>query len=112
MPGLLTGDIEEFGLALTEIQREIGSTFAPQQGGVYHPRAAPLVEELQALGVGAVGQSSWGPTVYGIVDGPGLAADVADGLRAVAGAGTDIRVVDFDRQGARIARGGMGQAPA
>jgi beta-ribofuranosylaminobenzene 5'-phosphate synthase len=112
MPGLLAGDIEEFGVALTEIQREMGSTFAAQQGGIFHPRAAPLVQELQALGVGAVGQSSWGPTVYGIVDGPGVAADVADRLRTAAGAGTDIRVVDFDRQGAHIAPGGVGRAPA
>ena len=79
LPGLLTGDIDEFGAALSEIQREIGSMFAARQGGVFHPRAAPVVEALQALGVGAVGQSSWGPSVYGIVDGPERAADVADG---------------------------------
>ena len=42
-----------------------------RQGGVFHPRAAPVVEALLALGVGAVGQSSWGPSVYGIVDEPG-----------------------------------------
>jgi len=112
LPGLLTGDIDEFGVALTQIQREVGSMFAAQQGGVYHPRAAPLVDLLLALGVGAVGQSSWGPSVYGIVDGPELAADVADRLRAAAGAGTDVSVVDFDRRGAWIARGGLGRAPA
>jgi beta-ribofuranosylaminobenzene 5'-phosphate synthase len=112
LPGLSTGDIAEFGTALTEIQREIGSMFAAQQGGVFHPRAAPLVEGLLALGVGAVGQSSWGPSVYGIVDGPERAAEVADRLRAAAGAGTDVRVVDFDRRGAWIARGGSGQAAA
>jgi beta-RFAP synthase len=102
LPGLVTGDIEEFGVALTEIQREIGSIFAVHQGGVFHPRAAPLVDALTALGVVAVGQSSWGPAVYGIVDGPELAADVAERLRATAGAETDIRVVDFDRRGASI----------
>jgi beta-RFAP synthase len=105
LPGLLTGDIDEFGVALTEIQRQMGSIFAVQQGGVFHPRAAPLVDALHALGVGAVGQSSWGPAVYGIVDGPELAVAVADRLRAAAGAGTDVSVVDFDRRGAQIARG-------
>ena len=80
--------------------------FAARQGGVFHPRAAPVVEALEALGVGAVGQSSWGPTVYGIVDGPERAADVADRLRAAAGAGTEVRVVDFDRRGAWVARDG------
>jgi beta-ribofuranosylaminobenzene 5'-phosphate synthase len=110
LPGLLTGDIDEFGDALTQIQHEIGSIFAVQQGGVFHPQAAPLVDALQALGVGAVGQSSWGPAVYGIVDGPERAADVAERLRVAAGAGTDVSVVDFDRRGARIARGAPGQA--
>ncbi len=112
LPGLLTGDIDEFGAALTEIQREVGSMFAAQQGGTFHPRATPLVEALEALGVEAVGQSSWGPTVYGILDGPERAAEVAARLGEAAGAGTEVRVVDFDRRGASIARGGSGQAAA
>jgi beta-ribofuranosylaminobenzene 5'-phosphate synthase len=112
LPGLLTGDIDEFGAALTQIQREVGSIFAAPQGGVFHPRAAPLVDALLALGVGAVGQSSWGPSVYGIVDGPELAAEVATRLRVAAGPGTEVSVVDFDRRGAWIAHGGSGQAAA
>jgi beta-RFAP synthase len=112
LPGLLMGDIDEFGAALTEIQREIGSMFAARQGGVFHPRAAPVVDALSALGVGAVGQSSWGPTVYGIVDSPERAADVADRLRATEGSGTEVRVVDFDRRGAWVAHDGSGQAAA
>lgn len=112
LPGLVTGDIVEFGGALTEIQREIGSMFAAQQGGVFHPRAAPVVEALHALGVGAVGQSSWGPAVYGIVDAPERAADVAERLRAAVGREIDVRVVDFDRTGARVTRHGSGQAAA
>ena len=103
LPGLVTQSIDEFGAALTEIQREIGSMFAARQGGVFHPRAAPVVDALLALGVGAVGQSSWGPTVYGIVDGSERAADVADRLRGAVGADTDVRVVDFDRSGASVA---------
>ncbi len=105
LPGLLAGDIDEFGAALAQIQREMGSMFSAEQGGVFHSRAAPLVDALLELGVRAVGQSSWGPTVYGIVDGPDVAADVADRLRVVAGDGTDVSVVDFDRRGAWVARG-------
>lgn len=112
LPGVMAGDIEEFGAALTEIQREIGLMFAPRQGGVFHPRATPVVEAMEALGVGAVGQSSWGPTVYGIVAGAQRAAEVADGLRATTDAGTDIRVVDFDRGGARVTHDGSGRAAA
>jgi beta-RFAP synthase len=103
LPGLLAGDLDEFGAALTEIQQAMGSIFASQQGGVFHPRAAPLVDALQSVGVGAVGQSSWGPTVYGIVDRPERAAEVAGRLRAAAPAHTDVTVVDFDRRGAWLA---------
>jgi beta-RFAP synthase len=112
LPGLVSGDIDEFGAALTEIQREIGSMFATEQGGVFHPRAAPVVDALHALGVGAVGQSSWGPSVYGIVDGPERATEVADRLRDAVGSGTEVRVVDFDRRGAWVARDGSSGAAA
>ncbi len=88
LPGLQRGDIEEFGAALSEIQRQIGAIFADRQGGVFHPSAAPLIEALGSLGVGAVGQSSWGPTVYGIVSDPARAADVAGAIaRARRGSG-------------------------
>jgi beta-ribofuranosylaminobenzene 5'-phosphate synthase len=106
LPGLVTESIDEFGAALTEIQREIGSMFASQQGGVFHPLAAPIVDALQMLGVGAVGQSSWGPTVYGIVDSPERALSVADRLRAMVDPNVDVRVVDFDRRGASVTRDG------
>jgi beta-ribofuranosylaminobenzene 5'-phosphate synthase len=112
LPGVMTGDIDEFGAALSAIQHEIGAMFAARQGGVFHPRAAPVVEALTSLGVGAVGQSSWGPTVYGIVAGPERAAELADGLRTMTEAGTDIRVVDFDRHGARVTGHGSGRAAA
>jgi beta-ribofuranosylaminobenzene 5'-phosphate synthase len=112
LPGLVTGDIDEFGAALTEIQREIGSIFAARQGGVFHPQSLPVVEALAALGVGAVGQSSWGPAVYGIVDGPDRATQVADRLRATVNARTEVRVVDFDRRGAWVTREGSGRAAA
>jgi beta-RFAP synthase len=112
LPGLLIGDIEEFGAALTEIQRQVGSIFSAQQRGVFHPSSAPLVDALHGLGVAAVGQSSWGPSVYGIVDGPELAVEVADRLRDAVDADIDVSVVDFDRQGAAVGRGAFGQAPA
>lgn len=112
LPALLTGDLDEFGVALSAIQREIGSIFAAQQGGVFHPRAAPVVDALAALEVGAVGQSSWGPAVYGIVESPERATAVADRLRAALGSGTEVRVVDFDRRGAWVADDGSGQAAA
>ena len=105
LPGLLAADIEEFGAALTAIQREVGGLFADRQGGVFHPRAAPLVDALARLGVGALGQSSWGPAVYGIVDRPERAVAVAQRLREAPEAeGATVTAVDFDRRGAAVDR--------
>ena len=54
-----------FGSALSELQRNVGSAFAPMQGGTYaSPRSESIVAELHELGMPGVGQSSWGPTLY------------------------------------------------
>jgi beta-ribofuranosylaminobenzene 5'-phosphate synthase len=104
LPGLQRGEIEEFGVALSEIQRQIGAIFADRQGGVFHPSAAPVIAALGSLGVGAVGQSSWGPTVYGIVADPERAVSVAGELRQRVDASAEVTVVDFDRHGAGCER--------
>jgi beta-RFAP synthase len=67
LPALLEGDIRAFGEAVTELQRRVGDHFAPAQGGRF---ASPAVTEvlawLRQQGVHGVGQSSWGPTGFGI----------------------------------------------
>ena len=68
LPALAERDIESFGDALTKIQVLTGSHFAEAQGGIYASRtAADCVEFLKQIGVFGVGQSSWGPALYGVV---------------------------------------------
>lgn len=70
LPALLEENIESFGQALTEIQWTIGKQFASIQGGLYsHPSAEGIVRQLLNSGATGTGQSSWGPTVYGVVEG-------------------------------------------
>jgi len=104
LPGLQRGDIEEFGVALSAIQREIGAIFAARQGGIFHPCSSGVVRALEALGARAVGQSSWGPTVYAIAESPERATALAEGLRGSIGRQAEVRVVDFDRHGAQLVR--------
>ncbi len=66
LPALVEQDVIEFGAALTRVQLLVGEAFAAAQGGPYHPQASPLVAALLAHGAAGAGQSSWGPTVYGI----------------------------------------------
>jgi beta-ribofuranosylaminobenzene 5'-phosphate synthase len=66
-----------------------------------------LVQRMKAWGASGVGQSSWGPTVYGIVDGDEAAGRLADRVRdALQNAG---RVYEgpFRDEGARVWRAAL-----
>lgn len=68
MPALVDRDIEEFGRALTAIDRKNGSYFAHVQGGIYSGGETNVaVEAMLRAGALGAGQSSWGPAVYGLV---------------------------------------------
>lgn len=66
LPGLIEKNLASFGQAVTEIQKHVGNYFAPVQGGPYAcALGAELAEYLLSQGAAGVGQSSWGPTIYG-----------------------------------------------
>jgi beta-ribofuranosylaminobenzene 5'-phosphate synthase len=61
------GDLDGFGRAIARLGRLNGAWYADEQGGVYRPPAGQLVEQLTDSDViTGAGQSSWGPTVYGV----------------------------------------------
>jgi beta-RFAP synthase len=103
LPALVEGQLSEFGAALTQVQRLVGDCFNPVQGGQFSdPRSAELIEAFLDQGAAGAGQSSWGPTVYGLV------ADEAQGQRLVslakellAGHGL-VDLVTFDNQGVQV----------
>jgi len=70
LPSLAEADLDGFGASLARIQSITGEWWAPIQGGVFTPGpTADLVQAMSGWGARGVGQSSWGPAVYGIVDG-------------------------------------------
>ena len=70
IPALIEKDIAEFGSALTEIDQKTGSYFADAQGGVYgEDVTGEIVDFMLRAGAYGAGQSSWGPAIYGLVDG-------------------------------------------
>jgi beta-ribofuranosylaminobenzene 5'-phosphate synthase len=102
LPGLADRDLTEFGAALTRLQRLVGEAFAPVQGGVFHPRAGALVDALLRLGAAGVGQSSWGPAVYGVVGGEQAGRDLVRRMETeLAGRGR-VELVHFENRGARV----------
>jgi predicted sugar kinase len=71
MPAIVEHDLTSFGQALEEIQRRVGEGFAPAQGGTFaRPEFETILEVMRIEGLKGVGQSSWGPTLYGFSDSP------------------------------------------
>jgi len=70
LPALKERDIETFGKSLTEIQSAVGNYFATVQGARFSSsQAEDCIKHMLENGAHGAGQSSWGPTVYGVVHG-------------------------------------------
>jgi beta-ribofuranosylaminobenzene 5'-phosphate synthase len=104
LPALVERELDEFGAALTRVQQLVGDSFAAAQGGRFHPHAGPLVEALLRFGAAGAGQSSWGPTVYGVVGSAAAGRELARRMEDVVGAQGSVELVAFDNCGARLER--------
>jgi beta-ribofuranosylaminobenzene 5'-phosphate synthase len=106
LPALAEGDLATFGSALTSIQEITGRWFAEIQGGTFaQGPTRELIRRMTEWGVTGVGQSSWGPAMYGIVDGEEASTRLADRVRdALSATGTTGSVFSgpFRREGARV----------
>ena len=103
LPSLVQGDLADFGAALSTVQRITGAWFAPQQGGVFAPGPGEALIRLMAeWGAAGVGQSSWGPAVYGIVGDHRGALALADRCRDFLGGKGLVFESGFARSGARV----------
>jgi len=105
LPALADVDLAAFGRALTEIQELTGRWFAAAQGGTFAPgQSAELVQRMRHWGASGVGQSSWGPAVYGIVEGEDASLTLTDRVRQLLGARGSVYEGPFRADGARVWR--------
>jgi beta-RFAP synthase len=103
LPALVDGDLPAFGSALTAIQQINGGWFAPAQGGPFASGASTeLISKLLEWGAAGVGQSSWGPAVYGIVEGDEAATKLASIARLLLNGSGTVYVNEFAGTGARV----------
>lgn len=103
LPALVEGQFNEFGKALTQVQRLVGDCFSSVQGGQFgNPRSAELIEAFLSWGAAGAGQSSWGPAVYALVANEAQGQQLA-GLaqELLAGQGL-VELVTFDNQGVQV----------
>lgn len=69
MPAARAPEFERFGESLYRFGYEAGSCFAARQGGPFAgSRIEELVAAIRELGVRGVGQTSWGPTVFALLE--------------------------------------------
>jgi beta-ribofuranosylaminobenzene 5'-phosphate synthase len=86
LPALCEEDVVRFGQALTRIERLVGDSFAPVQLGTFtNELSARLVAHMLDKGAFGAGQSSWGPTVYGLVQGDEQAHALVQELKRLLG---------------------------
>jgi beta-RFAP synthase len=103
LPALADGDLSTFGAALTEVQEINGRWFSHAQGGTFAPGASSaLVTRMREWGAAGVGQSSWGPAVYAIVDSDDAAQNLARHVRDAVGSGGAVHAGAFPPHGATV----------
>jgi beta-RFAP synthase len=106
LPALVEADLPSFGDALSAVQRITGAWFAPQQGGIFAPGpTGQLVADMAAWGAVGVGQSSWGPAAYGLVEGEPAAQELADRVRRTIPPGGVVFEGGFAARGAQVWEG-------
>jgi len=82
LPSVIEGDLATFGAALSEVQEINGRWFSHAQGGMFVPGpSAEIIRLMRDGGAPGVGQSSWGPSVYAIVDGDDAAESLSARIR-------------------------------
>ncbi len=105
LPGIATNDVDRFGRGVARIDRYNGRWFRNEQADAYHPAVRDAVRELtDTPAVAGVGQSSWGPTIYGITTTDRLSAAAEAARRGLDRLEVDgeIRVLSPRNEGAAI----------
>lgn len=105
LPAVAAGSHERFGAAIRSIDRLNGTWYTDEQGGVYRPPVGELVDSLSGSpAIYGAGQSSWGPTVYGVTDAAHGDAARTAGRAALDAAGIDgtVDLVAGRNHGARV----------
>lgn len=103
LPSALSGDLRAFGAALSRIQEIVGDYFSIEQGGRFCCKeTSEAIEVMERLGAAGVGQSSWGPCCYGIVEDLSQAMNISRGLAAELD--VDVAVTNARNRGFEVCR--------
>lgn len=107
LPGAASGEFDVFALGVSRVQQVLGEYFAPVQNGRAYTSAAVgrLMDWIgRSAYRAAIGQSSWGPTGFAIVESQAH-AEALEGAARAAGLiehGLALRIVAPRNRGAQI----------
>ena len=105
LPALVENDIAQFGQALTQIQQLVGDSFAAIQGGQFgNTLSEQIIAHMLQQGARGAGQSSWGPTVYALVQDEGQAQQLESNIQEYLEprGGGNVFYTHADSHGARL----------
>jgi predicted sugar kinase len=105
LPAAEAGDFQRFSESVYRYGHEAGLCFAERQGGAFaSPRIEALVQAIRSLGTSGVGQSSWGPTVFALLESEESANELVERLRPKLDNDAVVTVAEPNNAGARITR--------
>lgn len=79
LPAVIENDLPAFGSVISELQQCVGDHFAELQGGRFTSSAVEqAIQWFAEQGAVGLGQSSWGPTGFCMVDSPEAAQRLID----------------------------------
>jgi beta-ribofuranosylaminobenzene 5'-phosphate synthase len=72
-------DFSSFSQLLTSFGRQVGEYFVPFQTGIFASgRMAALAQTMPRHGIGGVGQTSWGPTLFAACESSATAVELVE----------------------------------
>jgi beta-RFAP synthase len=84
LPAIAENNLIRFGEVITELQRTVGEHFSPAQGGIFtSPDVAQAMRWLAERGAVAIGQTSWGPTGFCLVENNEMAESLVTQIQTV-----------------------------
>lgn len=99
VPGIVERDFNLFCTGLERLQYTVGRMFEKAQGGTFSTYSSEIINMMRKLGLRGVGQSSWGPTVYGFTLSYEHAEKCVEELKSM---GFWAKVVRADNSGAKV----------
>ena len=105
-PAAMTADFATFSRALHEYGKLAGTCFATGGASPFaSDRLARLVTRIRGLGAHGVGQSSWGPTLFVVLESQHHADEFCARFRRIEGeSNIDLIVTPPANEGARVTR--------